>query len=211
MDGEFNTGEVLREAFEVVRRSFLPSVVFVVALTGLYSALDSAGSTAPQTFIGVATGYALLVTMLKHAGFQMPRAGQRFGAYFGLSLLFGLGVLVGLLLLVIPGLILFIRWLPSYVILLTEDEKVTRSLGESWDRTKGHAWPLAFACLASVGVAVAAGFAAAFVSDALSQPLVVTIGSNLVATGWIVFYTALGIAAYRLLSGNRRELGEVFA
>lgn len=59
---------------------------------------------------------------------------------FGLSLIGGLGVLLGLLALVMPGLLLAGRWSMSLPVLIARDQGVTEALRTSWDITDGRFW-----------------------------------------------------------------------
>jgi hypothetical protein len=63
----------------------------------------------------------------------------RYPAAFGLSLLYALCVLAGLVALVIPGLVLIVRWAVSLPALVAEDEGIVDSLKRSWSLTRGEA------------------------------------------------------------------------
>lgn len=65
----------------------------------------------------------------------------RYPRAFLVSLVSTLAMLAGLVLLVIPGLILLLRWAVVYPAMLAEDQGVGGSLRRSWDLTRGH-WPL---------------------------------------------------------------------
>lgn len=69
---------------------------------------------------------------------------SKLGSYavgaFGLSLIAGLGIIVGLFALLIPGLVLLARWSVSLPALVARDEGVTSSLQISWDLTEGRFW-----------------------------------------------------------------------
>jgi hypothetical protein len=54
----------------------------------------------------------------------------------------GLGTLVGLLLLIIPGIILMIRWSVCVPAMFAQDLDVGESLRFSWRQTAGHELPI---------------------------------------------------------------------
>jgi hypothetical protein len=135
-----------------------------------------------------------------------------YGAYFGLSLLSGLGIVLGIVLLVIPGIVLLVRWLPAYAILLSEDTDVPEALSQSWERTRSQFWPVLAAVLLVLllGAASAAIYAASEISSAVPEEAAIIAG-NLALTLTSAVFTALGVAVYRLLGAKADTLGEVFA
>lgn len=70
-------------------------------------------------------------------------AGLRFWPLaFGVQLVSGLGVLAGLVLLVVPGVVLALRWLLPVPVLMTEQTGLADSLRRSTALTDGFRWPL---------------------------------------------------------------------
>lgn len=57
---------------------------------------------------------------------------------FGLGILVVLGILLGYLLLIIPGIILTLGWLVAVPVLIVEDKTVTESISRSWELTNGY-------------------------------------------------------------------------
>jgi hypothetical protein len=60
----------------------------------------------------------------------------------GLVILFGLGIWVGLLLLIIPGIMLMVRWSVAVPACVLEGTGPAASLGRSAALTKGHRWKI---------------------------------------------------------------------
>ena len=60
----------------------------------------------------------------------------------GVLLISQIGILLGLLLLVVPGVIAFVRWSMVVPIVLSDRRGSGAALTESWNRTKGHFWPI---------------------------------------------------------------------
>jgi hypothetical protein len=57
---------------------------------------------------------------------------------FAISVVYGLGVLLGLVLLIIPGILLITRWAVAVPVLVTEQNGVFDSLSRSSELTRGH-------------------------------------------------------------------------
>ena len=64
---------------------------------------------------------------------------RRLGALLGLILLTQFAITLGFLLLVVPGLILLVRWFLCVPVLVTEEAGVIKSLQISWEESS---WPL---------------------------------------------------------------------
>jgi hypothetical protein len=65
---------------------------------------------------------------------------RRFGSVFWISLLVGLIVAVGFLLLIIPGIIFLTMLAVAIPALIVENQRGTGALGRSWSLVKGHFW-----------------------------------------------------------------------
>ena len=63
-----------------------------------------------------------------------------FPRVFGQSLLAGLAVILGLLALLIPGIVLLVRWSISLPVLIARNEGITQALRSSWQLTRGLFW-----------------------------------------------------------------------
>jgi hypothetical protein len=81
-----------------------------------------------------------------------------------ISVLSGLSVLVGLLLLVVPGLIIAVRLAVVMPALIVEDVRGRAALRRSWHLVRGRSWTIA-------GVLALAGLIGALVNLAVSVPL----------------------------------------
>ena len=120
----FRAQALLATMAAIIRRSAVPCAVFIVAMAGLGSLLDisgqadGSGGTFGLNAAGLVAGFFLSLAMLGRSGLMSEDGRPRFGAYFGLSILSGLGILMGFILLLVPGLLLLIRWLPAFGFLL---------------------------------------------------------------------------------------------
>lgn len=59
-----------------------------------------------------------------------------------ISILFGLAVTFGLILLVIPGLFILVKWLMAVPAEVAENTGIGGAFGRSWQLTKGRWWPI---------------------------------------------------------------------
>jgi hypothetical protein len=214
MGAKLDVGEILQGTTSTLSANAGAAAVYVGVLGAIGSVIDLYGASANIVFTvaSIAGGFILLRLMLLDAGLLEPGSAQRYGAYFGLSLLSGLGIVLGIVLLVIPGIVLLVRWLPAYAILLSEDTDVPEALSQSWERTRSQFWPVLAAVLLVLllGAASAAIYAASEISSAVPEEAAIIAG-NLALTLTSAVFTALGVAVYRLLGAKADTLGEVFA
>ena len=75
-------------------------------------------------------------------GDGVGRAFSRFFSLVGISILVGLGVGIGFLLLVIPGIILALRWAVAVPACVVENKGPFESMRRSAELTKGHRWKI---------------------------------------------------------------------
>lgn len=130
----------------------------------------------------------------------------------GISLLGLLGSGFGLLLFVVPGLILIIRWTLVMPLLLARDVPPMETFANSWERTSGSGWPI-FALIAMF-----------FVATTISSNIIVSIFEQTDVAGRIagalidalitqagaIASTGISVGAYRLLGPRHRMIEEVF-
>lgn len=146
--------------------------------TGLFAAcdifLDPPTALRVGSLVGLLTLYlellvtaqALVALGRRPAGWDPRRPTMgRYPRAFAVSLVVGAAALAGLVLFVLPGLVLLLRWSLALPIVLAEDEGVAASLRRSWALTRGRA-PL----LAGYGLLVLAGYAAAILLMVLTYP-----------------------------------------
>lgn len=107
----------------------------------------------------------------------------------GLEIMMGVGIFVGFLLLVVPGVILLWRWFLAPYILLDRNVPISEALVQSWEMTKGYAWPIYAVILVSILWALTG-----------AVPVVGGIISFLLA----VAYSVAPALRYQELNGRRR-------
>lgn len=108
---------------------------------------------------------------------------KRLGSVILVSLLVGLAVLGGLILLIIPGLIFLGLLSVSIPALIVENLRGTQAMGRSWNLVKGHFWH-------AVGVIIVAGIITGFIGGIIGA-----IGGNAWIGRWIFTSIATVITA----------------
>lgn len=209
-------GQIMDESARLGRAAWAEGALYLVALTAAGAAIDQMSDIGSGnlafSLLSFVLGYVLTVSVLRGGGLRPEGEKGGFGSYFGLSLLSGLGIVLGSLLLVIPGLVLFVRWSPAYGYLLAEGVGMTDSLSKAWNQTGAHFWPLALALLPPVAINLGALAVYVLGSDeagAISLPMSLLANGMIAAAG--VGITVIGLAGYALLRDRGAGLAEVFA
>lgn len=110
----------------------------------------------------------------------------------GLSLVIGIGVMIGTLLLIVPGLILMTIWWVAMPVLVVERPGVFASLGRSGELTRGFRWPI----FGIILLFFVLGFAVMFLLSMILGPMVLR-GSmgvySFLVINWVVvaFFSAI--------------------
>jgi hypothetical protein len=163
--GDFRVGQVISRSFTLLFRHFLTFfIVTLIAFSPLL--LFRAGSTAAETdpaqaLITLGLGFVLLMVLsmfssaiILHGAFADMRnrpvnlleslkvAFRRLLPLILLAFLESLLLVLGLILLVVPGLILYTMWLVAVAACVVERTGPWRSLRRSQELTKGHRWKI---------------------------------------------------------------------
>jgi len=114
--------------------------------------------------------------------------------YFGMCLISGLGILLGLVLLVLPGLWLAARWIAAGPVLFCEDAGAIDALRRSASLTKGRVLPIMVALLlASIPTLLAIGLLFVRPEDDLAM----SITENAAFTVSQLLFWYIAVAVYR--------------
>jgi hypothetical protein len=163
--GDFRVGQVFTRSFSLLFRHFLTFfIVTLIAFSPLLLLRDGAANAErdpTQAFIALGIGFVLLMVLsmfssaiILHCAFQDMRkrplnllealkvAFRRLVPLILLALLESLLLVLGIILLVVPGLILYTMWLVAVAACVVERTGPWRSLRRSQELTKGHRWKI---------------------------------------------------------------------
>jgi hypothetical protein len=140
---------------------------------------------------------------------------RRFGSLWGMGIISGLGIGLGTLLLIVPGVFLIIAWMPATAAIVAEDIGATTGLDRAWSLTRGCRWALAGLLLLIVGVSlavalvcvVAATATTVFVPEAIGEQIIVFLLAPLAVTLIQVIAVVPGAAAYAALRAAKEGAG----
>ncbi|HEX8471429.1 MAG TPA: hypothetical protein VF633_09975 [Brevundimonas sp.] len=163
--GGFDLGRVVQRTFASISQNWLVFLVAAIALVGIPSLLTGFGqsmSTTVQPLAGlpfISIGWILMIiggyvlqgtvvftTVNGFNGKQVDigsalTVGVRF--FFPLlavAILMWLGMVIGLILLIVPGLILLVMWAVTAPVLVAEKRGILESFQRSRDLTRGNRW-----------------------------------------------------------------------
>ncbi|HSE82544.1 MAG TPA: hypothetical protein VLA87_12790 [Gaiellaceae bacterium] len=115
------------------------------------------------------------------------------------GILLALGITLGLVLLIVPGLILMTIWIAVIPAIVLEDRAIGESFGRSRELVRGSGWNvfgvIVLTILILIGVSIALGIAflplADWLASLIQQLVSVTIVTPFVATIWTLVYYRL--------------------
>jgi len=163
----FDMGRVASRTFGVIGRNFVVFTLLALVLAGVPEAITHyfaqtkpLGGGLETSFLSAAFGLigfialSVLQAALVHgtiADLNGKKAsfgdclatGMRFlWPVVGVSLLLGLAVGFGFLLLIVPGVLMGLAWCMNVPVVVVERKSVFESFSRSADLTRGHRWPI---------------------------------------------------------------------
>ena len=162
----------------------------------------------------LAAQYWLTRAALRDLGYGVAHR-SRFLAFFGMSVVYTVGVLLGLILVVVPGIILLARWAIGAPALLASGDGVFDCLARSWRETGQHFWPI-LGVLAAIYlpgwlafVLFAPGFEVVTVSFGSSAFWLAVGASNLALNAALIAGWYASVAIFTLINPSQR-VAEIF-
>jgi membrane-anchored glycerophosphoryl diester phosphodiesterase (GDPDase) len=193
----------------VLERCAMPALIFLVTLTAVDCAIDyltwdaapmsQLGVTPLRIVVGVVFSYHLLKVMVDRTGLRSRGDADVFLPYFGLTVLYGLAIVVGLILLVIPALFLMARWSLAQPLVVARGDGVMKAFGQSWERTSGNDFPIIMAVLVLVMIPTAIAIAAGFMFE--KGDLAGIVVAQLAQSVGSLLGLCLGVALYGMIIG----------
>jgi len=165
--GRFDLGRVMERTFTVIGKNFATFLLAALVLAGIPSALVVMGQ-AGNPFPTSPTGWGLLIVgwALSLIGTYVLQAAivvgsvntlngrpvrlgnimevgiRNFLPLLGLAIVMSVGIGLGMILLIVPGMILAVLWCVAAPSLVAEKRGIFESLQRSRELTKGYRWPI---------------------------------------------------------------------
>ncbi|MEL7447340.1 MAG: hypothetical protein AAGK02_16300 [Pseudomonadota bacterium] len=216
------------EALRIASATWLELALYLAFYVAYYVALNFwgflQGSLDLVWIVDLVLIYLLTVAMLRKGGLVAGELRGGFGRYFLISLVSALAILAGMLMLIVPGVMLMIRWLPALGFALAEEHQGIDALGVSWDATSEDFWGLLVSLI--LPIAMTFGPAGIYLYEAFGiesgeslfgravsseTAAWLYLGLDLTALIGNIIFMIFGIAAYSLLREDPDELTEVFS
>lgn len=125
-----------------------------------------------QIFLGIGEVRLLCALLRGQPGeiSMLFSGGERFLPTLGVSLLFGLMLLGGFLLLIVPGVIILFKFWPCYYLVIDRSVPVMKSFGLASETTRGNSLNSFLIFLSAIGIGLL-GVLACVVGTVFAQPL----------------------------------------
>jgi hypothetical protein len=206
-------GRVIGEAFETYREhagALLVGALIVIGIAGLIEGLLSVTGNIVLgivgAFVGLAAGFLYIGYVVKLV--QDVRDGRRdfsvgelfshatpyLGTLILAGILAGIGVTIGLILIIVPGLILLTIWAVISPSIVVEDKGVFESFGRSRELVRGHGWPVFGALVLTFLIIVVVGIVFSLIGAAIGDAGLVilrAIGNVITAPVWALVASIL--------------------
>lgn len=213
---QLKIGTIIDKTLGVMEHCVAIAAIYVAGLTLFSAAIKyfTLGMTRPVELLGVtvvsfavsvAAAYFALNAMLEKTGLRSRTSDDVFFAYIGLSILYILGVGLGFIAIILPGLVIMARWSLAQPMMLARGDGVMQALGASWERTKGNEFQIIVAVLALFVVPIAIVIASgAMFGQESAVGIVLT---QFVSSAMSALGLAMGVALYGLMEGHNVNKG----
>ena len=219
MDRKLSFNEVIGAFFALILND-LPIMLLIIA--GATAAATTIDVTAPSAgnilnILMLVVQYYLIRHLVDRHGLRSADRLGGFGSFFVVGLITGLAVLLGFVLLIVPGIYLIARWSMVDAAVVAENRGFSDAMRRSWDATADNVLPIGLAIL-TISLPMIIGFAMMFAIGASEgeeaiNGLGLSIVVNLLLYASQISIWYFGVALYRLLLTGPAEtqLNEVFS
>ncbi len=219
-ESDFRVGRVINRSVAVLSRNLLPfflvTVIAYLPLILLERAQAMAASRDVALFVilgGVSFVLLILFSMLSQAvilqaAFQDMRRQpvnltesfkiglRRFLPVIGLAFLMGLLLMLGFMLLIVPGFILYSMWFVGLPVCVVERLGPWKSLKRSAELTKGHRWKVFGLLILLMIIGAVVGGLVELGLVALGGDIVALIGKLIINAIWAAFSSVVVAVTY---------------
>jgi hypothetical protein len=162
----FDIGRVIQRTFSAIAQNWLVFLMMSTLLVGVPTLIQTygqgtvmGGQSVDLVFVGIGWVLSLIGTYILQGvvvqitvnglngktmtpGAAFTAAASLFLPLLGLVIILGLGTMLGLIILIVPGLILMVLWAVAAPVVVVERRGIFESLQRSRDLTRGHRWPI---------------------------------------------------------------------
>jgi hypothetical protein len=182
-----SVGNVINETFSIYGQNFLPligSAIVVFVVVGIISGLLQTGGWV----LGIIAAIVGLAGRALYVGFVVKlvedvrdgRRDQTIGDLFSsaapailpliaFGILFGIGVAIGLVLIIVPGLILLTFWSVGAPAIVAEGAGPIQAFGRSWQLVRGNAWSVFGSLVVVLLIVIAIGIVLAVIANPIGD------------------------------------------
>ena len=211
-----STGEIFAATWQLIRRHPTPAVAAVTFPVGMTAALDWAWGLdrfPVDSLIVILVQFWVTRLLIDARGLRAAEGGGGPLAFIGAALLSGLGIGLGIIALVVPGLLLAARWFVALPMVVANGAGPGSALTDSWDLVKGNT-------LQVLGVVVFLTLPSLALTAALYMKADSPLASSLTVPGFAAvlllnvaavagWYAA--VAYFEMRGAPRHRLTEIFA
>jgi len=214
-------GAVIGSALEIYGAQvwvLIPAAVAVFAILAVARILFTGGAVVIVSILSIVltTFYQGMVVELVadvQDGRRDSSVGQLFGSIapivlslIGLSLLVGLGVAIGFVLLIVPGVYLMTIWAVAAPSLVIERQGVFAAIGRSRELVRGHGWQVLGVILVVLVLALLAGILVGVLASGLGNGGVAVVqwAANVIISPFTALVSAVLYFSLRSLHGEAR-------
>ena len=219
-----NPGDVINETFSIYGQQFLPligSAIVVFVVVGIIAGLLQAAGGVILVLLASAVrlaGEALYVGFVVKLveDVRDGRRDQTIGDIFSAAapsilpliafgILFGIGVALGLILIIVPGLILLTFWSVGAPAIVAEGVGPIAAFGRSWNLVRGNAWSVFGVLVVVLLIVIAIGIVLGVIATPIGNGAIV--GASIISGAITapIFALAVSVMFFDLGGGRVGE------
>jgi hypothetical protein len=213
---ELKVGRLINKTLDVLEKNWGIVLLYIVLLGAITSGLayvglsrtailQQLGLAGASILIGTVVNYFLIRTLLKKSGLMGQGEGGHLVPFFGLTILYTLGVGLAFVVLIVPGLFVMARWSLARPHFVSRGGGVMESLSQSWDRTRGNEFPIIVAGLALAITFLAISIGAPFMFG--QESFVGVVVSQLSGAIMTVIFAAFEVVLFGLIVAAHEVAG----
>jgi hypothetical protein len=208
-----DAGRLFNELGNQLRQNAMVALIALIFLVGGNLIIDQMGKSSAFAggFLELAVQLYIIRAALKKANLLPADSKPKLWTFWWMSVMSALAIMLGCVLLIVPGVYLAARWFVAGPIVIAEDRSATEALRESWQRTRSSVWHLVGATFVVFGGGLAVAILPSIIIPQSAR------GISFDATTYLVMFAAyicgwlMQVGAYAMITSTEGHLAEVFA